>query len=293
MQTRELIARVRKIEIRTRKTVEDIIGGAYHSMFKGRGIEFSEVRAYAPEDDVRDIDWNVTARTGSAHIKKYVEERELTVLLAVDVSSSMRFGSGDETKAETAASAAALLAFSAIRNHDKVGLILFSDKVDFFLPPRAGRRHVLRLLRELVAREPEPEKKTELNAPLEFISRAQKKRAVVFLISDFAEGGDFERSLKLLNRKHDAAAFRVHDPFEEKIALAHLHLNLRDSETGRRLFSGTPSSKYAAAQHALRRETEDTFRRIGVDMVDLTTGEDIVRPLIGFFRSRKHRAGRS
>lgn len=293
MQTRELIARVRKIEIRTRKTVEDIIGGAYHSMFKGRGIEFSEVRAYAPEDDVRDIDWNVTARTGSAHIKKYVEERELTVLLAVDVSSSMRFGSGDETKAETAASAAALLAFSAIRNHDKVGLILFSDKIEFFLPPRAGRRHVLRILRELVAREPEPNRKTELACPLEFISRAQKKRAVVFLIGDFAESGDFERSLKLLNRKHDAAVFRVHDPFEEKLSLARLHLNLRDSENGQLFSAGSTSVKYAAAQLALREKTEETFRRIGVDMVDLTTGEDIVRPLIGFFRNRRHRRGRS
>ncbi|MBO4491333.1 MAG: DUF58 domain-containing protein [Lentisphaeria bacterium] len=293
MQTRELIARVRKIEIRTRKTVEDIIGGAYHSMFKGRGIEFSEVRAYAPEDDVRDIDWNVTARTGTAHIKKYVEERELTVLLAVDVSSSMRFGSGEETKAETAASAAALLAFSAIRNHDKVGLILFSDKIEFFLPPRAGRRHVLRILRELVAREPEPNRKTDLACPLEFISRAQKKRAVVFLIGDFAESGDFERSLKLLNRKHDAAVFRVHDPFEEKLALARMHLNLRDSETGRLFSAGAPSAKYAAAQLSLRKKTEETFRRIGVDMVDLTTGEDIVRPLIGFFRSRRHHRGRS
>ena len=293
MQTKDLIARVRKIEIRTRKTVEDIIGGAYHSMFKGRGIEFSEVRAYAPEDDVRDIDWNVTARTGTAHIKKYVEERELTVLLAVDVSSSMRFGSGEETKAETAAEAAALLAFSAIRNHDKVGLILFSDKIDFFLPPRAGRRHVLRILRELVAREPGQNRKTDLACPLEFISRSQKKRAVVFLIGDFAECGDFEHSLKLLNRKHDAAVFRVHDPFEEKLALAGLHLNLKDSESGQIFFTGTTSAKYAAAQHSLRRKTEETFRRIGVDMVDLTTGEDIVRPLIGFFRSRRRRGTRS
>lgn len=292
MQTRELIARVRKIEIRTRKTVEDIIGGAYHSMFKGRGIEFSEVRAYVPEDDVRDIDWNVTARTGTAHIKKYVEERELTVLLAVDVSSSMRFGSGEETKSETAASLAALLAFSAIRNHDKVGLILFSDKVDFFLPPRAGRRHVLRILRELVAREPEPDRKTDLVSPLEFISRAQKKRAVVFLIGDFAECGDFEQSLKLLNRKHDAAAFRVRDPFEEKIPLSRLHLNLRDSESGAALFAGGASSKYSAAQQSIRAKTGEIFRRTGVDMVDLTAGEDIVRPLIGFFRNRRRRTGR-
>ena len=292
MQTRELIARVRKIEIRTRKTVEDIIGGAYHSMFKGRGIEFSEVRPYVPEDDVRDIDWNVTARTGTAHIKKYVEERELTVLLAVDISSSMRFGSGDETKSETAASLAALLAFSAIRNHDKVGLILFSDKVDFFLPPRAGRRHVLRILRELVAREPEPDRKTDLVSPLKFIARAQKKRAVVFLIGDFAECGDFERSLKLLERKHDAAAFRVHDPFEEKIRLSGLRLNLRDSESGEIFFAGAAPSRYAAAQQTLRAETREIFRRVGVDMVDLTAGEDIVRPLIGFFRSRRRGTGR-
>ena len=292
MQTRELIARVRKIEIRTRKAVEDIIGGAYHSMFKGRGIEFSEVRAYVPEDDVRDIDWNVTARTGTAHIKKYVEERELTVLLAVDISSSMRFGSGEETKSETAAALAALLAFSAIRNHDKVGLILFSDKVDFFLPPRAGRRHVLRILRELVVREPEPNRKTSLVSPLEFISRAQKKRAVVFLIGDFAENGDFEQSLKLLNRKHDAAAFRIHDPFEEKIHLARLHLNLQDSESGATFFTGAASARYAEAQQILRTKAGEIFRRVGVDMVDLTAGEDIVRPLIGFFRNRRRRTGR-
>ena len=292
MQTRDLIARVRKIEIRTRKTVEDIIGGAYHSMFKGRGIEFSEVRAYVPEDDVRDIDWNVTARTGTAHIKKYVEERELTVLLAVDISSSMRFGSGEETKSETAAALAALLAFSAIRNNDKVGLILFSDKIDFFLPPRAGRRHVLRILRELVAREPEPNRKTDLDCPLKFISRAQKKRAVVFLIGDFAESGDFEQSLKLLNRKHDAAAFRIHDPFEEKLRLSRLRLNLRSAENGAFLHSGAASSRYAAAQQSLRKKTEEIFRRTGVDMVDVTTGEDIVRPLIGFFRNRRRRTGR-
>ena len=287
MQTKDLIAKVRKIEIRTRKAVEDIAGGAYHSMFKGRGIEFSEVRAYSRDDDIRDIDWNVTARTGSPYIKMYMEERELTVLLAVDVSPSVSFGTGTESKRECIAAAAALLAFSAIRNHDKVGLVLFSDRVELYLPPRAGRRQVLRILRELVAREPEPDRRTDLNIPLEWIMRAQKKRAAVFLISDFVDCGNFERNLELLSCRHDVAAFRILDPFEEKLPVRLPPLCLSDAETGAFFCSPARRDIYQKAQQTLRDETGKLLRHARVDLVDLRCGEDTVKPLIGFFRRRR------
>ena len=286
MQTRDLIAKVRKIEIKTRKIVEDIAGGAYHSMFKGRGIEFSEVRAYTHGDDVRDIDWNVTARMGAPYVKKYVEERELTVMLAVDVSPSTAFGSGADEKRDVIAEAAALLAFSAIRNNDKVGLLLFSDREEFYLPPKSGRRHVLRLIRELVAFRPGGQRRTDLNVPLRFLARTVKKRAAVFLIGDFVDSGDFELSLKLLARTHDVAAFRVLDPLETALPFR-APVQFEDAETSETFFAAAAPEAFAAAAGARRSSTDAILRKAKVDSVDLRCGADIVPDLIRFFKSRR------
>ncbi len=291
MQTRELIARVRKIEIKTRKIVEDIAGGAYRSMFKGRGIEFSEVRAYSREDDVRDIDWNVTARMGAPYIRKYVEERELTVILAVDISASTFFGTGAEDKREKIAEAAALLAFSAIRNNDNVGLILFTDRIELYLPPASSRKHVLRLIRELVAFEPRG-RKTVLSPALEFISRSQKKRTAVFLFSDFADAGDYEFTMKLLSRKHDLAAFRVLDPSEENMKFLS-GLQLTDLESGETFLAGIRPDAYSQAEKQIQMENENILRRAGADLLDLRCNEDIVPSLIRFFRGRRRIRGRA
>lgn len=293
MLPRDLIAKVRKIEIRTRKLVEDLTGGAYHSVFKGRGIEFSEVREYTTEDDVRDIDWNVTARMGAPYIKKYAEERELTVILAIDASASLFFGSGDETKREKVAETAALLAFSAIRNHDKVGLLVFTDRTELWLPPRSGRAHVLRLIRELLAFQPES-RKTRIGNAMDSLIRNLKKRAVVFLFSDFIDNSPYERSMKILNRKHDLVAVRVLD--REELALPPMPmLELEDAESGETLFfdasSAAERSRYARNTNAELAAEEETFNRAKVDLVDVRCGEDILKPLMAFFRRRKLRKG--
>ena len=289
MLPRELIAKVKKIEIRTRKLVEELTGGAYHSVFKGRGIEFSEVREYTPEDDVRDIDWNVTARMGSPFIKKYAEERELTVILAIDASSSVFFGSGETSKHERIAETAALLAFSAIRNHDKVGLLVFTDKTELWLPPRSGKSHVMRLIRELLAFEPES-RKTDIASAMNSLIRNLKKRAVVFMISDFIDSSSYEKPMKILNSKHDLVAVRVLDEAETEFPVMP-ELELEDSETGRTVSFDASSSglrkAFAKASDAERSAENDSFKRAEVDLVDLRCSDDIVKPLMAFFRSRK------
>lgn len=293
MLTKELLAKVRKIEIKTRKAVEELTGGAYHSVYKGRGIEFSEVRAYAEGDDVRDIDWNVTARTGMPYIKKYAEERELTVILAVDISASTMFGTAEEDKRTKMAETAALLAFSAIRNNDKVGLLLFSDRVEHYLPPRSGRAHVMRLIRDLVATVPKG-RGTDIANAVETLSHALKKRAVIFLISDFMDDKDFSKQLKLLNRKHDLAAIRITDQMENELPVC-AALELEDTETGAIFaFPGAKQvkSRYAAAQTAFTQMLYETFRHANVDPIELPCSGDIVKPLMGFFRKRGQRKGR-
>lgn len=289
MLAKELIAKVRKIEIKTRRLVNEITGGAYHSVFKGRGIEFSEVREYTPEDDVRDIDWNVTARTGTPHIKKYAEERELTVILAVDISRSGLFGTTDKSKREQMVETGALLAFSAIRNNDKVGLLLFSDRTELYLPPKSGKSHVLRLIRELVAAEPEGYG-TDIDFALESLARSQKKKAVIFLISDFIDGKDYERNLKIVSRRHDLVAVRILDSRElaqPKLA----GMQVVDSETGQPFFFSGNSKKMAAAyedaQETLHEVTQNRCKRAKVDMIDICCGEDLLKPLMSFFRTRK------
>ena len=296
MSAGELLSKVKKIEIKTRRLVDEITGGAYHSVFKGRGIEFSEVREYTPEDDVRDIDWNVTARMGSPFIKKYSEERELTVMLAVDASTSGLFGAGEKDKREQMIEAAALLAFSAIRNNDKVGLLIFTDETELYLPPRSGRKHVLRVIRELVAMEPR-RRGTDIGKALESLAETLKKKSVIFLVSDFLDDKDYEKSLKIVNRKHDLIAVRVLD--EAELHLPKLYgITLEGAENGAVLdfeADGRGSAAYDAAARNLHDANREACRRAKVDMVDIRCNEDLVRPLMAFFRTRRGKmsAGRA
>ena len=289
MLSKDLLSQVKKIEIRTRRVVDDITAGAYHSVFKGSGIEFDEVREYTPEDDVRDIDWNVTARMAFPYVKKYVEERELTVLLAVDVSASSMFGSGDKTKARTTAEIAALLAFSAIRNNDRVGLLLFSDHAEFYLPPKSGKTHGLRLIRELMVRTPE-HKGTDISNAINTLMRVLHKKAVIFLISDFIDDGDFSKLLTIANKRHDIIAARVLDPCELSLPKT-ANLVLEDSETGASaMFPGGKRSflrKYAKAAEGIHTKNKEIFKRAKVDIIDFRCGEEIVKPLVSFFRRRQ------
>jgi uncharacterized protein (DUF58 family) len=292
MLTKELIAKVKKIEIKTRRIVDEITGGAYHSVFKGRGIEFDEVREYTPEDDVRDIDWNVTARMGSPFIKKYVEERELTVILAVDCSASGIFGSGPNTKNERAIETAALLAFSAIRNNDKVGLLMFTDRTELYLPPRQGRSHGLRLIRELLAFDPEG-KGTDINHALESMVSVLNKKSVIFLISDLMDTRNYEKMLKIVNRRHDLIAVRILDPFEVNWPSTG-NLMLEDAESGVECFFPGRSrrllKKWREQAETMHLENREKCRRAKVDMIDIKCDQDLIKPFVEFFsrRQRKH-----
>ncbi len=284
----ELVKEIRKLEIRTDRVVDELIGGAYHSVFKGHGIEFEEVREYAEGDDVRDIDWNVSARMNAPYIKKYVEERELNILLMVDVSASGSVGTGTRTKRETAAELAALLAFSAGRNGDKVGLLLFSDRREAMLPPRSGRTHALRLIRDLLAFQPAG-RGTDIAAAVEDAGRLLTKRSVIFLISDFIEGGDYAAGLRILNRRHDVIAVRIRDRAELAWEAA-LAAGVRDAETGEVVqLTGSAAERraFAAAAEAELRRSEAVCEAAKVDLIDLRCGDDPLRPLIRFFERRK------
>ena len=293
IQTRELLAKVRKIEIRTRRLVEELTGGAWHSVYKGRGIEFSEVREYTPDDDVRDIDWNVTARMGTPYIKKYAEERELTVILAVDASASLSFGKTGSTKRDEAAEIAALLALSAIRNNDKVGLLVFTDKTELWLPPKSGKSHVLRLIREMLAFEPES-KGTDIGHAMDSLARNLKRKAVIFLISDFITDKPYEKQLKVLNMRHDLAAVRITEKMEIELPKLSM-LSLEDAETGEISWFDAASSKmrklFGKRVEEKRNSVAELFRRAKVDVVELTCGEDPSLPLMNFFRMRKRKNG--
>ena len=289
----EILAAVRRIEIRTRRLVEEVFSGEYHSVFKGTGMEFREVREYVPGDDVRAIDWNVTARTGDPFVKLYDEERELTVMLAVDLSRSGRFGSGARLKSEVAAELCGVLAFAAIANKDKVGLVLFSDRVEKFIPPAKGRSHVLRLIRELLTFEPEG-RGTDLDAPLRLLASVLKRKATVFLVSDFW-AGDFTTSLSVLSRRHDVVAVRVRDPRES--ALLELGLvHWVDAESGRPLLIDTSSvrvrRRLAAGAEAHDGALSKLFQSRGVDVVDIDATGSYVEPLRRFFLGREGRQGR-
>jgi uncharacterized protein (DUF58 family) len=285
--TRELLARVRKIEIHTRRMVTDLFSGEYHSSFRGQGMEFDEVREYQPGDDVRFIDWNVTARTGTPFIKKFREEREMTVLLVVDGSSSLGFGSGSQTKAETTAEIAAVLAFSAIANQDKVGLLFFTDHVERYIAPQKGRGHVLRLIRELLSFRPVHEG-SHIAGALEHVVRTQKRRAVVFVVSDFWSE-PFEHALAICARKHDTVAVQIVDP-REQVPVGVGLVRMADAETGAETWVDTDSWEW---ERHVRSDAErfegqllEVLRRCGTDRVTVVAGEPFVLALGRFFRRR-------
>jgi uncharacterized protein (DUF58 family) len=293
MIPREVLRKVRQIEIRTRHLVADLFGGEYHSVFKGRGMEFAEVREYVPGDDTRAIDWNVTARMGHPFVKQFQEERELTVILVVDQSASERFGTRNRLKAELAAEVGALLALAAVQNNDKVGLVLFADSVELYVPPAKGRRHVLRVVREILYFRPRG-RGTNLSAALDHLCRAQKRRAVVFVLSDFL-ASDYQRSLTVASRRHDVIALRLRDTREETLPSVGV-VAIEDLETGREFLVDTSSRsvRRAFGDQVVRRERsfEDVVRQARVDRVDLWTDQDVVAPLAGFFRKRIRRLSR-
>jgi len=289
----EILASVKRIEIKTRRLVEEVFFGEYHSVFKGTGMEFREVREYVPGDDVRTIDWNVTARTGQPFVKLFEEERELTVMLVVDMSRSGWFGSGERTKVEVAAELCGVLAFCAIANKDKVGLLLFSDRVEKFIPPAKGKSHVLRCIRELLTYEPEGHG-TDLNEPLRLLGSVLKRKATVFLVSDFWTG-DFSTSLSVLGRRHDVVAVRIRDPRETSLPAVGL-VRWVDAETGQEVLIDTSAKstdrRLAARAGSHDRAMEKMWASRGVDLVDIDVTGSYVDPLRKFFLAREGRRAR-
>ena len=290
MIPKEVLKKIRRIEIRTKKLVNDLFSGEYHSTFKGQGMEFEEVRQYEPGDDIRLIDWNVTARTGYPHIKKFKEERELSVVLLVDASSSGQFGTRKWFKSEAAAELCALLAFSAIKNNDKVGLIIFTDSIEKFVPPKKGRGHVLRLIREILYFRPQGTQ-TDIGGALEYFTKVIKRKSVVFLVSDFLSEG-FYKPLQIANKKHDIIAVKITDPRETKFENVGL-IELEDAETGEVIMVDTASRTFRR-EFAARAE-EDTsalekgFKLINLDFINIHTDRSYIVPLINFFKKRERR----
>jgi uncharacterized protein (DUF58 family) len=290
MLTKEILKQVRQIEIKTRGVVNEVFSGEYHSVFKGRGMEFSEVREYQIGDDIRSIDWNVSARFGHPYIKVFEEERELTVMLLVDLSGSLVFGSVDKTKQQIAAELTAILAFSAMKNNDKVGLILFTDEIEKFVPPRKGKSHVLRIIREILSFEPQGNK-TNIKGALEYFNNSVKKRSITFLISDFIDKG-YEKIIKIVSKKHDLINIHLQDPREEELLKGGL-IKFRDAETSEIRYLDT-SNKIVQEhfnQHFKEREylQNDLFKKSRVDTIKINIASSYVRPLIEFFKLREKR----
>jgi uncharacterized protein (DUF58 family) len=286
----EVLKKVRRIQIVTSAMVNDLFAGQYHSAFKGLGIEFEEVREYQPGDDVRTIDWNVTARTGRPFVKRFREERELTVVLLVDVSASQDFGTREQLKSELVAELGATLAFSAIQNNDKVGLVMFTDRIERFVPADKGTRHVLRVVRELLYHQPEG-RQTNIETALQYLDRVLTRRAVVFVISDF-QAPDFSRSLKTVRRRHDVIPVLIHDERESQLPPVR-YVELYDPETGEQLLVDTSSravrDRFARLAAGRREQLLADFRKLGIDVVDVRTGQSFVEPLRRFFRQRGRR----
>lgn len=288
METEELIQKVRKIEIKTKGLSNNIFAGEYHSAFKGRGMAFSEVREYQYGDDVRDIDWNVTARFGKPYIKVFEEERELTVMLLVDVSGSLDFGTHTQTKRQLLTEIAATLAFSAIQNNDKIGVIFFSDKIEKFIPPKKGRKHILFIIRELLGFTPESNL-TDVGQAVEFMTNAIKKRCTVFLLSDFFDNRDYTNQLTVANRRHDLVALQIYD--RRMVELPDVGIvKMLDSETGRAAFIDTSSCAVRKAHHEWwinhQLALKEAFTKSNVDNASIRTDEDYVRALMNLFRRR-------
>ena len=290
MIPKEILKKIRYIEIRTRRLVNDLFSGEYHSTFKGQGMEFEEVREYQPGDDIRLIDWNVTARTGFPHVKKFREERELSVVQLVDASSSGRFGTRDRFKSEVAAELCALLAFSAIKNNDKVGLIIFTDRIEKFVPPKKGRSHVLRLIREILYFQPQGVA-TDIGLALEYLTKVIKRKSVVFLVSDFFFEG-YTKPLQLANKKHDVIAMKITDPRERAFENVGL-IELEDAETGEVVLINTGSKEFRREFEA--RADEDlqnlkrSFKLVNMDFINIQTDQSYIAPLVSFFNMREKR----
>jgi uncharacterized protein (DUF58 family) len=284
----EILQKVRRIEIKTRNIVNTMLSGQYHSAFKGKGMEFSEVRPYSDGDDIRSIDWNVTARTGTPHVKKHVEERELTVMMVVDASASGNFGTAGQMKSETAVELCAVLAFSAITNNDRVGLIIFTSEIEKYIPPKKGKNHVLRVIRELLYFKP-GKTGTSISSALAFLNQVQRRKSVVFLVSDFIDSG-FEAPLRVAARRHDCIAVTMSDPREERFEDAGL-VQLDDPETGETILADSSSKafrEYYAKEAAARREKlRVLLRQNSIDQIPVSTNADYVDPLVRFFRRRE------
>lgn len=287
MDTKDLLKKVRKIEIKTKRLSNHIFSGEYHSSFKGRGMTFSEVRQYQYGDDIRAIDWNVTARYNEAHVKVFEEERELTMMLMVDISGSENFGSKSQFKKDIVTEIAATMAFSATQNNDKIGLILFSDIIELYIPPKKGRSHVLRIIRELIEFEPKSNK-TDVAQAFKFLSGTQKKKAIVFVISDFMSD-DYEHTLKIASKKHDITGIRVYDIREEKIPNIGM-VSMLDAETGKTQLINTSSktirTNYEKHYHSKVNYFKETFSKSGAGVVNTRVDESYVTKLLGYFKSR-------
>ena len=288
MDANELIKKVRKIEIKTRGLSSNIFAGQYHSAFKGRGMAFSEVREYQYGDDVRDIDWNVTARFNKPYVKVFEEERELTVILLVDMSGSLDFGTSGMSKKDMVAEIAATLAFAAIQNNDKIGAIFFTDRIEKFIPPQKGRKHILYIIREVLGFEPES-RQTDLTVPLQYLTNAIKKRCTTFVLSDFIEERDFKNALTIANRKHDVVAIQVYDKRVEELPDVGL-MKMVDPETGKDVYVDTSSRRVRALHRewwvASQERLRDTFSKSGVDAISVRTDQDYVKSLMNLFAKR-------
>ena len=290
MLPKEIIKKIKQIEIRTSNIINTVFAGEYQSVFKGRGMEFDEVREYQQGDDVRTIDWNVTARMGAPFVKRYVEERELTVMLLVDASSSGQFGTFEQMKGEIATELCAVLAFSAIKNNDKVGLIIFTDKVEKYVPPKKGKRHVLRVIRELLYFKPE-KPATDINCALEYLSRVVNRKSVVFIVSDFISP-DYSSALRIANRRHDVITVTITDPRE--VTMPDIgFVELEDAETGESMLVDTSDPVFRQAftgRNAKQQQARDKlFKSINVDVIDIMTDQSYIDPLMKFFKMRERR----
>ena len=288
MEASEILKKVRKIEIKTRGLSRNVFAGQYHSVFKGRGMAFSEVREYQFGDDVRDIDWNVTARFHRPYVKVFEEERELTVMLLVDVSGSLDFGTTCRTKRDMVAEIASTLAFSAIQNNDKIGVIFFSDRIEKYIPPKKGRRHILCIIREMLSFQPQS-KKTDIGMAMEYLTRIMKRRCTTFVLSDFYCREDFQHQAQIANRKHDLVAIQVYDPLAKKLPDVGL-MKIRDAETSHEMVIDTSSKKLrqAHARYWLEREESlnELFAKSKIDWISVATNEDYVRPMMSLFAQR-------
>ena len=288
METSEILKKVRKIEIKTRGLSSNIFAGQYHSAFKGRGMAFSEVREYQFGDDVRDIDWNVTARFHRPYVKVFEEERELTVMLLVDVSGSLEFGTQVQLKKDMVTEIAATLAFSAIQNNDKIGVIFFSDKIEKYIPPKKGRKHILYIIREMLDFHPES-RKTDVKLAVEFLTSVIKRRCTAFMLSDFYSPNDFTQALTICNRKHDVVAIQVYDQRAKTLPDVGL-MKVRDAETGHEMYIDTSSKKLRRAHTAYwmnrQQQLKDSFTKSNVDSVSIATNDDYVKQLLMLFRMR-------